>query len=151
MTKNQKRALRFAYAVMCGKFEAARLPYLHIILQNGRATPRHWIEPDQDAERPYLNEHIFTTLEMRGYMEREPRPPGPLWLYRISPEGCAVMGKPWPFDPPIVAELNEIPEPPTVDRRLRLRFRERGYGSKYNAEPQIIIRRFRRSSDWRRG
>lgn len=145
MRKNHKKALRFAYDILCGRY--ADLPYVHVLLQNGATTRRCWIEPDRDVERPYLNEAVFADLEVRGYMERQPRPPGPLWLYRISPEGCRVMGWTWPLDPPIVAELNYRPDPPPLDKRLKLRLRNHP-DARY--EPQLIIRRFRRSSDWRR-
>jgi hypothetical protein len=88
MTKSQKKALRFAYRLMRGDYAGLYFPF----------TIGYWIEPDHDPNRPYLDESVLTDLVMRGYMEcqtfernRE------VYLYRITPEGCASMGWRYPL------------------------------------------------------
>lgn len=103
LPKDQRKALRFAYSLMRGEYNRAYLPYVHgIILRrtNGKLIlrPGYWIEPDQDPERTYLNETIFTHLTMSGYFECQQFLPGPKWLYRLTRDGCAMMGWKWPFD-----------------------------------------------------
>jgi hypothetical protein len=89
MTKSQKRALRFAYRLMRGDFNEQLLTF----------TSGNWIEPDRDISRPYLDESVFTELLMRGYLEcqmveRERT----VYLYKITPEGCAAMGRSYPLN-----------------------------------------------------
>lgn len=91
MTKSQKKALRFAYRLMCGDLNEQFLPY----------TSGAWIEPDHDPLRPYLDETIFSALTMRGYMDCQTfKRDRVVYLYRITPAGCAVLGCPWPINHP---------------------------------------------------
>jgi hypothetical protein len=88
MTKSQKKALRFAYRLMCGDYTGQFLIY----------TAGYWIEPDHDPTRPYLDENVFMELVMRGYMECQTfERDRTVYLYRITPEGCAAMGWTYPF------------------------------------------------------
>lgn len=103
LPKEQRKALRFAYEIMRGEINTIFVPYVHgIILQriNGKLLLRSgaWIEPDQDPEKPYLNESIFTRLTMHGHFECQQFLPGPKWLYRITRDGCLAMGWKWPLD-----------------------------------------------------
>ena len=112
MTKSQKKALRFAYRLMCGDFNRQFLTY----------TSGSWIEPDHDPLRPYLDESVFSDLAMRGYLECQTfLRDRTVYLYRITPEGCAVMGWLWPalrqqkrhpsfFDAP--GRSRHVPYPP---------------------------------------
>ena len=102
LPKDQRKALRFAYDLICGEAHSY-IPYVHgIILQriNGKLLLRSgaWIEPDQDSEKPYLNENTFTRLTMRAYFECRQFLPGPKWLYRLTKDGCSAMGWKWPHD-----------------------------------------------------
>lgn len=103
LPKDQRKALRFAYELMRGEHNSNYLPFVHgIILRrtNGKLLLRSacWMEPDQDDERPYLNETVFTHLTMNGYFECQQFLPGPKWLYRLTREGTSIMGWKWPLD-----------------------------------------------------
>lgn len=114
MTSLQKRALRFAYRLLRGDYKDEYLPYVHRSVPRSYAIQQGlWIEPDQDPERPFLNEDTFTALVMRGYFERAPFDPtqqrttqsvlesdaDPIWLYRLTRQGCVLLGWDWPLEP----------------------------------------------------
>ncbi|MCU0496336.1 MAG: hypothetical protein MUF87_03170 [Anaerolineae bacterium] len=122
MTREQKQVLHFAYQVTIGDCNA---PYIRF----GK-----WIEPDRDSERPYINEAIFADLVMRGLMEC--RHFGDRWLYRITPEGCAAIGKTYP-GLPVALIKRASSQRDRDDQRPE---------SPDHRDPH----RFRRSSDWRR-
>jgi hypothetical protein len=103
LPKDQRKALRFAYEIMRGENSSLYIPYIHgIVLHriNGKLLLRSgaWIEPDQDSEKPYLNESTFTHLTMQGYFECQHFLPGPKWFYRLTRHGCAAMGWTWPYE-----------------------------------------------------
>lgn len=58
---------------------------------------RHWIEPDRADDRPYLSEDVFVALEMLGYMETLAVTRQPIWLYRITRDGCDALGVEYPL------------------------------------------------------
>lgn len=102
LPKSHRRALRFAYELMLGE-HISYLPYVHgIVLRRTnrglKLLPGYWIEPDKDPERAYLNETTFAQLTMHDYFECQQFLPGPLWLYKLTREGCAAMGWEWPLN-----------------------------------------------------
>lgn len=100
MTKSQKKALRFAYRLMCGDFNEHFLTY----------TSGSWIEPDHDPLRPYLDENVLTELTIRGYMDCQTfKRDRVVYLYRITPEGCAAMGWLWPINHPAQSYTRQHP------------------------------------------
>lgn len=150
MTKNQKKALRFAYELLCGRYKTNRPLYTYpSIPADARHEPDpsdyHWIEPDRDPDRPYLNEAVFSELVIRGYFEVMTLLPTQKWVYRLSPEGCAALGKAWPLHSDTLKALGRR----AANRISRLR--------KYNdphkftkKQTTIDPHKFRRSPDWRR-
>lgn len=101
LPKAERKALRFAYELIRGT-QTRYLPYVHGLLlqrQGDKIILRSagWIEPDQDPERPYLNETIFTRLMMLNYFECDQFLSDSLWLYRLSRDGCSAMGWDWPL------------------------------------------------------
>lgn len=100
LRKAERKALRFAYDLICGA-SSSYFAYTHgLVLRSlaGKWTFRHagWIEPDRDPTRPYLNEAVFTRLLMARYFECDYFASSGLWLYRLSREGCRAMGWDWP-------------------------------------------------------
>jgi hypothetical protein len=145
MTKAQKAALRFAYDLLQGRFneQLNTLPAIRVIVpseQTPTANSGLWLEPDRDTERDYLNEAICSALVVRGYLECREFPPNRLWLYRITPEGCAALGKMYPGAPGRQQTL------PTKFRRQHQRHRIAPQRPDHR-DPH----RFRRSNDWRKG
>jgi hypothetical protein len=153
MHKSHKKALRFAYDLLCGHYRGQVLSYVYSTVPrdlrgDAEFSPAPWIEPDRDATRAYLNEGVFTTLVMNGYFECQPFLPGPVWLYRLSRDGCAKMGWTWPTHLvyPLTlwqdhkASLARFHKPPR-------RFEDRQpHRRKMSYDPH----RFRRSNDWRK-
>jgi hypothetical protein len=89
MTELQKKALRFAYQLLSRAYKSDFLPYVSI---------GGWIEPDRAPDKPYLNEDNLMALVMLGYFECKAfMRADKVWLYRISREGCAVMGWEYPL------------------------------------------------------
>jgi hypothetical protein len=177
MNKTHKRALRFAYDLLRGEYRG--LPYIRASIPiDLRLSPGQdavdlarmpWIEPDQDPERPYLNEAVFTELALRGWMECAAFPNFGLsislraepalrvnghghndrvWLYRITPVGCAVMGWDWPTHSPY-RSLARRPESAQWIDPLRPPY-ERQRPNRLDRRHTFDPHRFRRSSDWRR-
>jgi hypothetical protein len=100
LPKAERKALRFAYDLICGT-ASSYFAYTHgLVLHSlaGKWILRHagWIEPDRDPTRLFLNEAVFTRLLMAGYFECDYSAPSGLWLYRLSREGCRAMGWEWP-------------------------------------------------------
>jgi hypothetical protein len=103
LSKAQRKALRFAYSLMRGCVANSE----SLMYVRGRAlhTPdgkvhlyhRHWIEPDRAEDRPYLNEDVLVSLEVMGYMETLPVTRQPIWLYRITRDGCDALGVDYPL------------------------------------------------------
>lgn len=139
MTKAQKAALRFAYDVLRGRYKNKTLSGIHVIASSDHTGEVYWLEPDKDSERDYLNEALFASLVVRGYMECKEFPPNKLWLYRITPEGCTAIGRLYPGTPQTPQHLprnfrkqNDIHQPLAKSPDHR--------------DPH----RFRRSNDWRK-
>ncbi len=151
MKRAHKRALRFALDVMQGAHQ--ELDYIHHAVPENLRRPagpqrRHWIEPDRDPDRPYLNETFFTDLELRGYLERQRFPTTTLWIYRITPEGCAVLGETYPLYHRytlLLPRVRQRPFPhPTQDPR-ELKFSHRYRRSRMKDDPY----RHTRQKDYR--
>lgn len=158
MNKTSKKALRFAYDLLSGRYRTAGLPYVYASVPRdlrGEAadSPAPWIEPDRDPERPYLNEEVLAALVMRGYLETQrferTNGSGPVWLYRLSPDGCAKLGWAWPLHSvyPLTLTLERkqhlaaLLTPPNQPHRHKLPNQRR-----ISIDPN----RFRRSNDWRK-
>lgn len=103
LSKHERKALRFAYKLMRGDYQQQYLWYVHTTFAyggDGSLTPRQeWIEPDAAEHKPYLSEDTLAALELQGYMECRQFPDG-RWLYRLTREGCMVLGWDWPLEPP---------------------------------------------------
>lgn len=102
LTKPERKALRFAHSLICGK-ETAYNRYTHGLVLRRAGTqllirPAGWIIPDQDPEHPYLNETVFSHLTMLGYMEYTYIAHSQTWSYRITRYGCITMGWKWPYE-----------------------------------------------------
>ena len=128
LTKSQRKALIFAHDLMHNCVESAYLPYVRgTTYRTGDGMTwqnhRHWIEPDQDGSRPFLNEDVFSSLEMVGYMElRAVQQPQALWIYRITREGCDAIGRDYPLYPAHV--MDRIRSRLHARRNLELQQRE---------------------------
>jgi hypothetical protein len=110
MTKAQKKALRFAYRLLRGDFKDNYWIYTH----------KGWIEPDCAPDKPYLDEQIFVSLVMRGYLECTSfRFRNVVYLYRITPEGCTAIGREWPLGATIPAKFNPRNDLNHTSRQLR--------------------------------
>ncbi len=101
MKSTHRRALKYAYHALRGDFADAPGPALRGEGLHDPAHPisrfeNHWIQPDADPERSYLNEAVCVDLEMRGYFECRMFLPGPVWLYRLTAEGCRAVGLRYP-------------------------------------------------------
>lgn len=138
MTRSQKAALRFAYDVLCGRYKNQAIMGMRVIATNVQYSGL-WLEPDKDPERDYLNEALFATLVVSGYLECREFPPNKLWLYRITPEGCTAIGKVYPGIPP---------NPQTLPRKLRKQ--QDSYNQNAQPPDHRDPHRFRRSNDWRK-
>ncbi|MBC7871817.1 MAG: hypothetical protein H7Y09_13320 [Chitinophagaceae bacterium] len=153
MPKSQKKALRFAYDLLCGRYRGKVPFYVHATVPRdlrGQAeeSPAPWIEPDFDARRPYLNEAVFTALVMKGYFECQVFEPGTVWLYRLSRDGCAKLGWKWPTHA-------RYPLTERDERNAQLsQMIRRGNPLDSSQQPKRRIsydpHRFRRSNDWRK-
>jgi len=104
LSKPQRKALNFAHDLMSGYADAGFLPYVRGTTYRAPdgitwRNHRHWIEPDKDVSRPFLNEDIFSILEMDGYMEMRAVQPDSIWIYRISRDGCEAIGRDYPLYP----------------------------------------------------
>jgi hypothetical protein len=101
--KAQRKALRFAYDLMRGCIGGSE--YLSYVRGKALRTPdgrthfyhRYWIEPDRAEDRPYLSEDVLAALEMLGYMETIRVTRQPIWLYRITRDGCDALGVDYPL------------------------------------------------------
>ncbi len=147
MTKNQKKALRFAYDVLRGRYAENRPLYIYpsVPLDFRHSPDYHWIEPDQDPDRPYLNEGVFSDLVVRGYMEVLLLIPGRRWVYRLSPEGCTTLGKEWPLYSDKLRSLSR-----RASNRVTQLKRPNDPHRFTRPKPRSDPHRFRRSNDWRR-
>lgn len=112
MSKAQKKALRFAYRLMRGDYKGLYMPFVS----------GYWIEPDRAQDRPYLNEETFAALELRGYLECQPFMHGDtIYLYRLSREGCDIMGWDWPLSTYSFIDRNDPFPPLYAHRKGRIR------------------------------
>ncbi len=133
MTKAQKAALRHAYSLIQSRYEN----------DTSTTSPTHplqgWLLPDSDPTLDYLNEAVCAALVVRGHMECRIFQAEKIWRYRITPEGCAAIGRPYPGiqSPLILKQERTRPQP---DAHLTPAPRQ------HRSDPH----RFRRSSDWRR-
>lgn len=108
MTRSQKKALRFAYALLRGDHDNDFLPYVHAVMHRYQSKRRgEWIEPDRDPKRPYLNEAVLSALALRGYFTCEEIEGK--WLYRLTKRGCEAMGWDWPLTPNYTVTINRRP------------------------------------------
>jgi hypothetical protein len=126
LAKPERKAIRFAYDLMCGKLNTY-FTFTHgIVLYHHNETwnlrPAGWIEPDQDPERAYLNENTFTHLLILEYFECEYFTSYSKWLYRLSREGCRIMGWSWPNKHPS-KQQNQLT--PANRRQLQEEFQRR--------------------------
>ncbi|NWF69070.1 MAG: hypothetical protein HXY40_08290 [Chloroflexi bacterium] len=111
MTPTQRKALRFAYQLMRGDFRQHYLPY----------TSGHWFLPDKDPAKPYLDEANLSALHMSGWLEcRAFLRSDMQWLYRITREGCAVLGVDWPLRLIISAQVRQRLQAPRNGYQRRL-------------------------------
>jgi hypothetical protein len=152
MSKSQKKALRFAYKLLCGDYRGEWIPYAsptipYDLRNGGEEMIAPWIEPDRDKARPYLNEETFMALVMNGYFETQCFMPDEVWLYRISRDGCAKLGWAWPTHaryPLTEQALQSL----NLSQIRNVRSKKVGKRPKYKIS--IDVNRFRRSNDWRK-
>jgi len=127
MKRRHRKALKYAFRALRGDYEQNPGPALRGdgLIDPDRPISRfanHWLQPDGDPDRPYLDESACVYLEMRGYMECRRFTPGPVWLYRITPEGCLAIGKSYPVKP-FLPRHQPRPPFPHVDRDSNRRHR----------------------------
>lgn len=134
MTKAQKSTLRYAYHLIQAHYQ--NRTYLTQISHNAI---QGWLVPDTDPTLEYLNEAVCATLVMSGHLECRNFQAEQLWRYRITPEGCAAIGKHYPgLRSSILLKSGRIDQ--QHKRHIDPNFKPN----------QHDIHRFRRSSDWRR-
>lgn len=134
MTKAQKAALRHAYSLIQSRYEN------DILTSNSRTNALHgWLLPDTDPTLDYLNEAVCAALVVRGHMECRIFHAEKIWRYRITPEGCAAIGKPYPGVPSSLTTKQGRSKPARDSHLIPVPRQQR-------SDPH----RFRRSSDWRR-
>lgn len=158
MNKAYKKALRFAYDLLKGRYPNGQLQYVYPSVPadlRGDApySPAPWIEPDRDPQRPYLNEAVLAALVMRGYLETQAfehiSGQGPVWLYRLTADGCAKLGWDWPKHSTYPITLHAQQQ-----QRLAALLPPSARDTSLNRPPRrkvsIDPNRFRRSNDWRK-